>query len=105
MLLFSVFLMLLFACPPVCTFLGGLLCISVYHLRPGIPRNNRRDNNLHALQVVEEVVANHEIEQTPRRAARGRRADDTIRDGSVGIDLRWGTQQHDGGGPGGMHEA
>lgn len=29
------------------------------HLRPGIPRDHRRNHDLHALVVVKEVVANH----------------------------------------------
>ena len=43
------------------------------HLRPGIPRDQRRNDDFHALVVVEEVVAHHEVEEAPGRSPDRRR--------------------------------
>lgn len=35
------------------------------HLRSGVSRDQRRDDNFHAFVVIEEVVAHHEVEKPP----------------------------------------
>lgn len=69
------------------------------HLRPRVPRDHWRHDDLHALVVVEEIVAHDEVEEAAGRASgRGRRSDDTVRDGGVRVDLfRSGGQERNAG--------
>lgn len=58
------------------------------HLRPGIPRGHRRNDDLHALVVVKEVVAYHEVEEASRGpAGRRRRSDNAVWDRGIRVNL------------------
>lgn len=80
-----------------------LLLLYFCHLRSGVPRDQWRDDDFHALVVIEEVVAHHEVEELPRRRAPAgvwgwRGADDAVGDRSIGIHLFVCGREKGGGG-------